>query len=293
MSDLHSRLVEQLVERRGVVMMTGSTDTGKTTLTRHALAAAVQAGLTAAYVDADVGQTTVGPPTCAGLRWIANGDDLTDLSPADDLRFVGSTSPDGLVLQQVVATAALVDVARRDADLIIIDTTGVVSGVVGQTLKYHKMELCRPTTVVALQRGAEMEPLVGMLRRFFSADVESVGVHPDVVPVSPEQRAVHRAKRFSQAFAPPLERWRVRSTVFAPTLPAGLDQSRLDDMLVGIHDGAGRCLGLGALSFQDDALRVITNVTEGMVGLRLGSLRIDLETFTTQRVNLREVMFGL
>jgi len=274
-------------------MMTGSTDTGKTTLSRQLLSAAVEARLVAAYVDADVGQTTVGPPTTVGLRWVRTAEDLMDLSVAEDLRFVGSTTPNRFVLQQVVATASLVDVARTQAELIVIDTTGIVSGVSGQTLKYHKTELCRPSTVVALQRGGEMEPIVGMLRRFFSSEVRVAGVHPDVVPVSPEQRAAHRAKRFAEALAAPLERWRVRPTVFAPTLPAGLDQSRLDGVLVGIHDGSGRCLGLGVLSHEEDGLRVMTNVAEGMVGLRLGSLRLDLETYTTQHVDLREVMFGL
>ena len=293
MVEPQDRLVSELLERGGVVMMTGATDTGKTSLARQLLHAAVDQGMVAAYVDADVGQTTVGPPTCVGLHWLRTRDDLEDLTRADDLRFVGSVSPNRFVLQQVVATASLVEGARSEADFIVIDTTGVVSGVSGQTLKYHKTELCRPSTVVALQRGGEMEPIVGMLRRFFSAEVLVTGVHPDVVPVSPEQRAAHRAKRFAEALAAPLERWRVRPTVFAPTLPAGLDLSRLNRMLVGVHDGAGRCLGLGVLSDEDDSLRVMTNVTEGMVGLRLGSLRIDLEGYTTENVNLREVMFGL
>ncbi|MFQ5948328.1 MAG: Clp1/GlmU family protein, partial [Acidimicrobiia bacterium] len=256
MAEPQERLVSELLERAGVVMMTGACDTGKTSLARQVLAAAVDAGMTPAYVDADVGQTTVGPPTCVGLRMIRQREDLDDLTGAHELRFVGSISPNRFVLQQVVATASLVDVARPEADLIVIDTTGVVSGVSGQTLKYHKTELCRPSTVVALQRGGEMEPIVGMLRRFFSAEVRVTGVHPDVVPVSPEQRAAHRAKRFAEALSAPLERWRVRPTVFAPTLPAGLDHSRLDKMLVGVHDGAGRCLGLGVLSDEDENLRV-------------------------------------
>ena len=37
----------------------------------------------------------------------------------------------------------------------------------------------------------------------------------------------------------------------------------------------------------------ITNGGEEMRGLRLGSLRIDPDTFETNRVRLREVMFGL
>ncbi len=274
-------------------MLIGAPDTGKTTFALQLLRAAIAEGRSSAYIDADVGQTMVGPPTCVGLKWIAADSDLEDFSKADELRFVGSISPKRLVLQEVLATATLVEVARKRADLIIVDTTGAVSGVTGQTLKYHKVELCRPDMVVALQRGSEMEPIIGLLRRFFSVEVEVTSVHPDVIPVSPEQRRAHRTAQFGEELAPPMHRWRVRPTVFAPSLPTGLDLERLDGMLVGIHDGEGRCLGLGVLEYAEDTLRVLTNVGEGMKGLRLGSLRIDLETFETTQVDLREVMFGL
>lgn len=274
-------------------MLIGTHDTGKTTLARQILEATITEGRTGAYVDADVAQSTIGPPTCIGLRWIRTSTDLATLSEADELRFVGSTNPSRLVLQMVIASATLVELARKQADVVVIDTTGSISGVTGQTLKYHKVELTRPDTVVALQRGAEMEPIVGMLRRFFSIDVINTAVHPDLVPASADVRSATRIEQIAKALAPPLEAWRVRPTVFAPTLSAGLDLSRLQDMLVGIQDGAGRCLGLGLLTFEEGVLRVLTNVGEGMQGLRLGSTRVDPTTFATSPVNLREVMFGL
>lgn len=138
-----------------------------------------------------------------------------------------------------------------------------------------------------------MEPVVGMLNRFFSVDVTSIGVDPSVTPVSVEERQAHRSKRFAEALAEPRARWRVRPTVFAPTLPAGLDLARLDRMLVGLHDGQGECRGLGVLAFEGETLLVVTNRGEDMQGLRLGSMRIDLETFAVEAVRLREVMFGL
>ena len=289
----HAQLAAEIAANGGVVMLVGAPDTGKTTLAHQIMTEGVRAGRSIAYVDADVGQSTVGPPTCVGLRWINTEDDLQDLSVAHELRFVGSTSPERLVLQQVLATATLVDVGRRSADLVVIDTTGAVSGVVGQTLKYHKMELCHPELVVALQRGTEMEPVIGMFRRFFAARVEALPVHPDVLAVSPDERSERRQQGFAAAFEEPLERWRVRPTVFAPTISAGLDFARLDGVLVGVQDGEGRCLGLGALEYEEGVLRVITNCGEGMQGLRLGSLRVDLADHRVQRVNLREVMFGL
>jgi polynucleotide 5'-kinase involved in rRNA processing len=276
-------------------MLIGAPDTGKTSFARRLLAAAVTAGKTAAYVDADVDQSTTGPPTCVGLHYVRSQADIEDLSRADAMQFVGSITPEGVVLQQVVSTAALVDLARDRVDLVVVDTTGVVSGVVGQTLKYHKMELCRPDVVVGLQRGAELDPIVGMLRRFFSADVEVTGIDPGIRSPSPDERRAARTKAFGAAFAEPLQRWRVRPTVFAPTLPAGLDFHRLHGVLVGLQDGSGWCLGLGVLEHTetDDLLRVKTNAGEGMRGLRLGSLLIDLDTFEIQRLRLRDLMFGL
>ena len=289
----HDHLIQDLTAQGGVVMLLGAPDTGKSSFARRLLESVVAAGKSAAYIDADVGQTTVGPPACVGLKWLRESHDFTTLDKADDLRFVGSISPKHLVLQEVMATATLVDLARSNADLIVIDTTGAVSGVTGQTLKFHKLELCRPDVLVALQRGSEIEPIIGMARRFFSADVRVVGVHPDVAPASPVERSALRAEKFATALAPPLHRWKVRPTVFAPSLPTGLDLQRLDDVLVGVHDGSGRCLGLGLLKYDEDHLVVLTNVTEGMKGLRLASLRIDPETFDTTPVSLREVMFGL
>lgn len=292
--DIHAPLLDDLARRRGTVMLLGAPDTGKTSFARRLIQAGLAAGRTVAFIDGDPDQSTTGPPTCTGLKLIHSQADLDDLATADRLHFVGSIGADGVVLQQVVATAALADAAREaEADLVVIDTTGSISGIVGQTLKYHTMELVRPDVVVGLQRGAELEPVIGMLRRFFSADVETAPVDPEVRPASPDARRAHRAKRLAEAFAEPLQRWRVRETVFAPTLPAGLDPAKLHHVLVGLQDGDGRCLGLGLLEHSDDALRVMTNSGDDMRGLRLGSVTMDPDTFDLQRFRLRELMFGV
>lgn len=277
----------------GVYMLVGGLDTGKTTLAMQAIRNAVNAGHTAVLVDADVGRTTVGPPACVGMRSFQRPDDLDEIDKPDALHFVGTTTPARLVLQQVVATAVMVERARQAGEVVIIDTTAVVTGVSGETLKYHKTELCRPDRIVALQRGEEMEPLVGMLRRFLDVEVTTALTDPAVEPITPDARARRRADAFRRALEPPLVTWKVRPTVFAPTLPVGLNPGRLEGVLVGVQDHRGGCLGLGVLSHEEDNLKVLTNVGEGMSGLRLGSLRIDLETWESTIINLRELMFGI
>lgn len=293
MTETSHDAIAREVSRSKLAMLVGSVDTGKTTLALHASRLALGAGRSVALVDADVGNSTVGPPACVGLKVLRRVEDLDEVETPDRLHFVGTITPARLVLQQVVATVAMVDKARELADLVILDTTAVVSGVAGETLKYHKAELCRPDKVVALQRGGEMEPVVGMLRRFLGLDVTVAPTDPNLMPLSPDERAQRRTEAFARALAPPLERWKVRPTVFAPTLPMGLNLGRLDNLLVGVQDEGGGCLGLGILNNEDDGLRVVTNAGEGMKGLRLGSMRLDPATLASSVISLREVMFGI
>lgn len=286
-------LRERFRDVSGTILVLGAPDTGKTTLCKLLAEDALAAGESVAYVDGDVAAATVGPPACAGLRLIGSSADLESGLDADELRFVGSTSPQGVVLPHVVAVASLVEMARSRADVVIVDTTSVVAGVVGQTLKYHLWELVRPDFVIGIERGEELEPIIGMLRRFLSARIAVAEPLPHVVPAPPTERHALRIEAFGRALAPPLQRWRVQTTVFAPTLPDGFDLSRLEGMLVGVQDDKGRCLGLGALEHSDGVVRVATHHGDEMRGLRLGSMRIDLETFATQRVRLRQLIFGI
>lgn len=276
-----------------VVMLLGGMDTGKTTLARRIAAHALDLGRRVAFVDSDVANGTIGPPACAGLAIYRSAADLEMPPVPERTHFVGSTIIDRLVLQQVIATATLAAEGRRLADLVIVDTSNHISGVVGESLKYHKVELIEPDLVIGLQRGAELEPILGMLRRFFSVEAMTIGVDPDIYVPSAEDRSSSRAEAFRSAFREPVGRWRVRPTVFAPTLPSGLDLSRLHGVLVGVLDGHGRCLGLGRLEFEDDSLKVSTKVGDGMQGLRLGSTRVDPETGALTSVNLRELIFGI
>lgn len=289
----YNQLRERISGLSGVVMIIGDTDTGKTTLARLLIADAVEAGRTVAFVDGDIAASTVGPAACVGLRLITSQEDFDSLSEPDELRFVGAVEPGGVVLPHVVAVAALVDVAKATADLIIVDTTGVIAGVVGQTLKYHIAELTNPTMVVAIERGSDLDPVVGMLRRFLSLRIAEVQPPDDLVPMSPVERQLARASAFHQDLGTDPPQWRVQTTVFAPTLPDGFDVSRLDRMLVGVQDERGRCLGLGVLEHAEGYVRVATRHGETMRGLRLGSIRVDLETFATSRVRLRELIFGV
>jgi polynucleotide 5'-hydroxyl-kinase GRC3/NOL9 len=291
----HEALVERAVRDKRTAILIGGLDSGKTTLSTALLRAAVQAGRAAAYVDADVGQKTVGPPATITLKLIRGASDLeaASLAEADALSFVGSTSPEGHLLPVVTGVATLHQLALEEgAEFVVVDTSGLVSGVYGQILKYHKVEMLRPDLVVGLQRGEELQPLLGVIQRFFRTEVVPLGVHPDVVPTTVEQRAENRERSMSGYFSRELHRWRVKPTVFMPALPPMFDLAQLDRILVGLSDGAGGYLGVGYLDHasEEGVLRLISPVAEGPKALRLGSVRLE-ENYRAKRVDLRN-LFG-
>ncbi|HEV2892905.1 MAG TPA: Clp1/GlmU family protein, partial [Actinomycetota bacterium] len=156
MTDRYARLIEQVLDDPGTVLLLGSMDSGKTTFARALLAGAVDRGIPAAYLDTDVGRTTVGPPTTIGLKHVLEAKHLEDdeLALADGLYFVGWVSAQFHLLPLVAGTAKLMDVARRGgAELVVVDTSSLISGVYGQILKYHKMEVSRPEYVIGFERG--------------------------------------------------------------------------------------------------------------------------------------------
>ena len=288
-------VVERIASSSGVVMLIGGLDTGKTTLGRTIAAAGLAAGRRVAYLDADVGQKAVGPPTAVTLRLIRSVDDLQpgSMDRPDAVYFVGATSPQGQLLPLVVGTGRLLARATAEgADLVVVDTSGLVSGVYGQILKYHKIELLQPDTVVGLQRGEELEPLLGIVQRFFPAEVVVLPVHPSAVPTSVDERARNREARLRAYFVEPVQRWRVKPTVFMPALPALFDPVQLDRLMVGLVDGVGEYTGIGYLEYsaEEEVLRLISPVDEAPKALKLGSVRLE-ESFRIRRVDLRN-LFG-
>ena len=115
-------------------------------------------------------------------------------------------------------------------------------------MKYHKVELLQPDLVVGLQRGEELAPVLGVIERFFASRWSRWASIPSVVSTSVEQRAEHREQAMARYFRGELHRFRIRPTVFMPSLPPLFELVQLDRLLVGLSDGKGRTPGSGTSS---------------------------------------------
>ncbi|MGH2788374.1 MAG: Clp1/GlmU family protein [Actinomycetota bacterium] len=287
---------ERLLANPGVVFLLGGIDTGKTTFGIELARRATAARIPTAIVDADIVLSTVGPPTTVGLKMCGATTELTreSLRAADGMGFVGSLVPKGHLLPLVTSTAKLVFSARSlGAQMVVVDSSSLVSGLYGQVLKFFKMDLLGPDFVVAFERGGELEPVIGIAQRFTPAEVLELSVAPETMVRSVEDRITYREEQFAAYFAGGTSRWRVKPTVFMPTLPPEFDLALLDSLVVGMEDGKGSCVGIGVLEYDatEDILRMVSPVTEGVRGLRLGSIRMDVTGRSKGPVDLRQ-LFG-
>ena len=290
----HEEAISRLASGPNRVFVVGGVDSGKTTFARRLARAGCEAGNAVAIVDADLAQSTIGPPGTVGLKVVREVGDL-DGDRYDALSFVGGVSPRGHFLPLVAGTARLVMRAiEMGARLIVVDTSGLIDGVSGQRLKLTKAELCRPHHVVSLSRGGELDPINGVLERFLGLDVIALPVDPAVGMRSVDERAAYRERRLASFLGAGPEakvyRWRVKPTVFLPSLPPMFELEELDGLLVGVDDGRGDCLGLGILEYREDALRLLTPVSEGVRALRLGSVRVTQDGKITERIDLRMML---
>ena len=287
---------DRLVADGGTVVLLGSMGTGKTAFGLELLRRAIARDVPSALIDADIDISTVGPPTTVGLKMIPSGTEVSEESvrAADELGFVGALNPRQHLLPLVASVARLARRARDEgARLIVVDTTGFIAGVYGQWLNYHVMDAAAPDFMVAFERGGEMEPLIGIAQRFTPAEVLEVDATGYMSTLSVEDRMTAREMRFAGYFGESASRWRVKPTVFMPTVPPEFDLDLLDGLVVGMEDGLGACVGIGLLEYEggEGILRMVSPITEGVKGLRLGSVKISRDGRSRGTVSLPE-LFG-
>jgi polynucleotide 5'-hydroxyl-kinase GRC3/NOL9 len=180
-----------------VILVLGASDTGKTTLIEQLLAEWNTAEAIA-VVDCDVGQSHLGPPTTIGWGVIAQPFQGWSHVPVRGIGFTGSVSPEGNLEMFLQVASRVMQTVRQPASRLLVDTTGLVDGELGKTLKRRKAELIKPDLILALQRDQELEELLAGLS---PVAIQRVAVSPGCVRRSLAQREAYRNRQFARYFA--------------------------------------------------------------------------------------------
>jgi len=260
-----------------VVYILGPTDVGKTTLSRYLVTGLAGRGLVA-FLDADTGQSTIGPPATAGLA-ICTGTPLRRLQTV--LRFVGSISPQGHMLQHLVSTARLLTTARGEgARYVIIDSPGWVEGPVAEEFQVRMIDLLMPDVVVAIQEKGDLMGILANFRSRTGITIHSMQPSPHVTPRSRGWRAHYRREQFRSYFNGhtradiPLE-----GTGFHGNVPESFRDDAWQNLLVALCDREMQVVTLAVVEQLDilgGILRVRTPAADisRVVSVQVGSIRL-------------------
>ena len=270
-----------LTAERCLLMLLGGSDTGKTTLAER-LADVLAASGPVAIVDTDMGQSHIGPPTTIGWGMVTDRFPGWDAIETEGFYFVGTTSPVRSLQPTVVGAKLICGAARSSARFVIVDTTGLVTGSLGCTLKWRKIDAIQPDVVVAIQRGDELEPILERYNHASCPRIFRMKTPADVRRKTSDQRTAYREQLFGRYFENsrivqlPEETGAVRCT--DEVYPYDLED--LSNRVVSLRDGARRDMALGILlepDLGDEALLVRTPLqnVEAVRTVMVGDVRIS------------------
>ncbi len=264
---------------RGTILVLGAPDSGKSTLARYLFQEAARHGLRPAYLDSDMGQSTLGLPTTLNLA-LAQEKREEAFPPAGPWAsfFVGAISPRGYMLPTVVGCKRLQEKALAlGAKTIVVDTNGFVDRAQGgKALKEWKIQLLAPALVISLQRDIELEPILRPLRRERRLRLLELRVSPQAVERSRERRIAHRRERLAGYFR------QARPHLLTMHNLAVYDRKYMEPgALLALQDAEGLCLGLGVVEGADRrsggvAFRSPLPGLDGVASIRFGTVRWDL-----------------
>ncbi|NQE44958.1 Polyribonucleotide 5'-hydroxyl-kinase [ANME-1 cluster archaeon GoMg2] len=227
-----------------ILFMLGGVDVGKS-YTVTAIANRFHAlGLKVAVVDADVGQSDIGPPCCIGMGILRKEIKQISEIPLHSLYFVGNTSPNGCVRECVEGAAAAVNKAKAlNATVIIVDSTGWIEGEEARMFKLTEIVEINPSFIIAIAKEDELAHILPHLHK----KVIKLRTSSEAKSRTREERRALREDAYNKYFSA------AKNRVFALSILEWIPE---EGTLLGLFDGKSEtyekeAIGLGVLSNLD------------------------------------------
>ncbi|RLG42452.1 MAG: hypothetical protein DRO05_01105 [Thermoproteota archaeon] len=260
---------EDLVSRikpGDVIMLLGGVDVGKSGLFAFLANKLVSAGMRVGLIDADVGQSDIGPVGTIGLSLIDETVVHPSLAKPDGLFFIGDNTPRGHLLPMVMGTRMLLDIAKsEEADVILINTTGYIHSGPARALKRFKILATQPSKVVILQREDESEHIAKLVPS--SSDLIKIHVSRNIRRKNHSFRIFLRQSNIRRYLeGAESVRINIRDAKFTDTL--FFSGSSAQDLVKELEELLGR-----PVLYAEEAPDVIVCLLESLSGLKELKLR--------------------
>lgn len=187
---------ETLSKLKGTIFFIGATNSGKSTLTQYLIRYSVRNRATIALVDSDIGQSSLGLPGTINMKVFNKPEDI-EAFYADKTFFIGSLNPAKKIPLMIEGTTYLVQKAKTVSDHILVDTTGLIHGEYGRTLKLGKINAIKPEMIIAIEREKELEHIITMVH---DITVYRLKTSRHAQERSKDMRLRYRKKKFDEYF---------------------------------------------------------------------------------------------
>jgi polynucleotide 5'-hydroxyl-kinase GRC3/NOL9 len=190
------KLLSDLKKHSGTALFLGATDSGKSTLVKYLTGRLTAEAITVSVVDSDVGQSSLGLPGTISMKVLSKEKDVEQYT-FQKMFFVGTTNPAKRIPLMTDSTKKMVDAGREKADIIFVDTTGLILGEIGRAVKMGKIRAIEPEHVIALQRHNELEHILRLIEH---SVIHRVCVSTAAKCRDRENRMRYRQKKFLDYF---------------------------------------------------------------------------------------------
>ncbi len=134
----------------GIAVVIGGADTGKTTLCTFLSNSLILKNRQVAIVDADIGQTDLGPPTTmAAAEVTASVVNLSQVKPSERL-FIGLTSPGHAKGKVIRSIKRLVECHTKPGKMVIVNTDGWIEGNEAALYKLQMLDELQPDITLGI-----------------------------------------------------------------------------------------------------------------------------------------------
>jgi polynucleotide 5'-hydroxyl-kinase GRC3/NOL9 len=157
------KLLKTLIKHKGTAILLGATDSGKSSLAEYLIGRLVAENIKTALVDSDIGQSSLGLPGTISMKIFCNQNDVDNFR-FEKMSFIGSTNPAKNIHLMIEKTTIMAGICRGLSEIVLIDTTGLISGELGRALKIGKIRAIRPDHIIAVQRGDELEHILSLIK---------------------------------------------------------------------------------------------------------------------------------
>jgi polynucleotide 5'-hydroxyl-kinase GRC3/NOL9 len=266
----------EIQKRPVVAVILGGADCGKSSLTTYLLNRLIDGKNRVAVIDGDLGQSDIGPSATVGYGVTSKCvPELYNLRLRNAF-FIGVTSP-MLAISRIIEglTAMKAEVSGGEADFVLVNTDGMVSGDVAVRYKTDLIKALKPDVVVALQLQDELSPLIASLETNIIVVEPSFALKQRSSQTRKSLREMTYIRFLKNA---KMQCYPKSQVIIEPRGAIPKKQEHEKGLIVGLCGHGGKFLGIGVLREVNDlrkTLKIKTAVTAKPQKILIGKVMVN------------------